>query len=571
MKMKKESNERKRASNIIWTASGDYSFESEIKSYDDNGKADLYLNYIIGAVHKYYASSHLQNFFDDLAGDGDRELLENLMWIGLENCTFEKTKSERPVLERLRQNYAKKVLSQYNSLSANYILSEISIVHFQRALGKEPKMSRLAFDMLRDLEFDKSMNTEQIITRMNKIISVYFGLPAHSGKKRKQHYYTIHRIPFLRLFSIVPTQHSGKINIKKAEPKKKHEPKQFISHWFRFLELSGKHTEEDIQTLYGTAILPKAQTKVLEQVLCNGTHKNCHLYFRRGELKAVNANKNAVYHRNLALQQREKNKDHYHKNLARNNNNIAKLTNEIRNAILINLESSSSKSKNGKLVAGKVWRNIYLHDNKIFIKNLENGVADLSVDIMLDASSSQINRQEMIATEGYIIAESLTRCQIPVRVYSFRSQKNYTIINFFRDYNEINKNDKIFNYYAAGCNRDGLAIRTALYMMKDSPYEHKMLIVLSDGVPNDTEGIPADKFTHAKYDYYIGTPSIKDTALEIRKGRQRGISVLCIFTGLDQDFPAIKKIYGHNLAYIKSQDRFANTVGILVRNELKSL
>jgi hypothetical protein len=52
--MQEENKEAKRADNIIWNASSDYSFNSEIKAYDESGKADLYLNYIIGAVHKYY-------------------------------------------------------------------------------------------------------------------------------------------------------------------------------------------------------------------------------------------------------------------------------------------------------------------------------------------------------------------------------------------------------------------------------------------------------------------------------------------------------------------------------------
>ena len=42
---------------------------------------------------------------------------------------------------------------------------------------------------------------------------------------------------------------------------------------------------------------------------------------------------------------------------------------------------------------------------------------------------------------------------------------------------------------AAGFNRDGLALRAANYMLSDTPYEHRLLITLSDCSPNDVRKI----------------------------------------------------------------------------------
>lgn len=562
-----ESKEKERASNIIWNASADYSFKPGIMMFDENGKADLYLNYIIGAVHKYYDYSLLQSFFNDLKEDAYHELLENLMWIGLEGCAYQKGKGERPVLESLRRNYSEKVLSKCDTASANYLFDEIRIAHFKRALGENPKMTGMASKILNDLEFDKFMDTEQIIFRMSKIINTYFRfgfIPNHYGQQRKLHH---HKIVLLRLFKIVPARYSGEVNFKRKE----HKLNKIASYWFKLIESRDKYQREYIQNLYGTSVLPEPRIKAIEQVICSGNHRNCHLHFTRGEyIGSINDSRDAVNHKNAVLKQCDKNKKHYQENLARNNNTISKLTNIIRNAMQINLESSSSRSEYGKLVAGKVWRNVYFNDEKIFIKNLKDDIGNLTVDIMIDASSSQTNRQEIIAGGVYIIAESLTRCRIPVRVYSFFSEGNYTIINLFRDYGENSKNDKIFNYYSTGSNRDGLAIHTALYMMKNTVSEHKILIVLSDGVPYDTQGIPKSKLNHAKYDY-IGEPGVNDTALEVRKGRQYGIPVLCVFTGLDDDISDAKKIYGHDLAFIKSPERFADIVGVLMKNELRNL
>ncbi|EET87407.1 hypothetical protein CcarbDRAFT_2188 [Clostridium carboxidivorans P7] len=185
MSMKEDSNEIRRACNIIWNASSDYSFSPEIKVYDKNGKADIYLNYIIGAVHKYYNYSLLKNFFDYLKQDTGQIPLEELTWIGLENCTYKKGKDKRLALESLRREYSKNFLDKYDSSSVIDIIDEIKIAHFKRALGERPKMTKMVSNILNDLEFDEYMNTEQIIFRMNEIIKVYFQYKYASSKRKK--------------------------------------------------------------------------------------------------------------------------------------------------------------------------------------------------------------------------------------------------------------------------------------------------------------------------------------------------------------------------------------------------
>jgi hypothetical protein len=123
---------------------------------------------------------------------------------------------------------------------------------------------------------------------------------------------------------------------------------------------------------------------------------------------------------------------------------------------------------------------VYLDDDKVFMRDEQSNMGDLSVDILLDASTSQKDRQETVSSQGYIIAESLTKCGIPCRVMSFCSMTGYTIVRIFRDYNEPARNKHIFEYVSNGCNRDGLAIKAAHWLMGQSSYEHKILIVLSD-------------------------------------------------------------------------------------------
>lgn len=238
--------------------------------------------------------------------------------------------------------------------------------------------------------------------------------------------------------------------------------------------------------------------------------------------------------------------------------------------MLAYFESYTGKSETGKLYIPKIWRNSYVNDNRIFTKVYNNDIGNISIDILLDASASQHARQETIAAQAYIIAQSFTECQIPVKVYSFSSLRNYTVINLYRDYDERDKNNQIFNYKTTGCNRDGLAIRTALYMMEGSSYQNKILIVLSDCKPNDTQSIP-DTGIKQEQTKYAGPTGIIDTAFEVKKGINNGNSILCVFTGEDEDIKTAKKIYGHNFARIYNPDRFAEIVGILMQNQLKNL
>ena len=265
----------------------------------------------------------------------------------------------------------------------------------------------------------------------------------------------------------------------------------------------------------------------------------------------------------------EKNRQYYQAHINQNNTAIAKLSQKIQNSVLMHLQPSPIKSNAGKLQGGRVWRAVYLNDERVFSKNEQDDMGDLSVDILLDASTSQQNRQETVSSQGYMIAQSLSRCNIPCRVMSFCSMTGYTIVRVFRDYNKPQDNGRIFEYVSNGCNRDGLAVAAAHRLMNDSGYEHKMLIILSDVKPNDV--VKMQRAGSDELIPYDRQPGINDTALEVRKARADGISVICVFTGEDEDLPAAKLVYGRDFARVQSLDQMADTVGKLIQNQIKNL
>jgi nitric oxide reductase activation protein len=151
---------------------------------------------------------------------------------------------------------------------------------------------------------------------------------------------------------------------------------------------------------------------------------------------------------------------------------------------------------------------------------------------------------------------------------SFCSMSGFTVLRLFNDYSSAGDNSGIFDYYTEGCNRDGLAVRAAGELISRSPYEHRMLIILSDVKPLDVAKIRKDeRDVGAAYD---GLRALTDTAHEVRRLRAEGVSVLCVFTGEDVDLPSARMVYGQDFARIRDFSHFADTVGKLIIDQMKS-
>ena len=237
------------------------------------------------------------------------------------------------------------------------------------------------------------------------------------------------------------------------------------------------------------------------------------------------------------------------------------------NSVLMHMQPAQIKANSGTVNPALAWRAAKLEDERVFIKTENENAGDISVDILLDASHSQVTRAHKIASQAYIISEALSRCRVPCRVMSFCSMSGFTVMRLFNDYSSASDNSGIFNYFAEGCNRDGLAIRAAGDLMSRTSYEHKMLIVLSDVKPLDIAKIRKDE--HDVGVTYDGIRAVTDTAHEVRRLRADGISVICVFTGEDVDLPSAKMVYGQDFVRIRDFSFFADTVGKLIIDQMK--
>ncbi|MCC8067477.1 MAG: nitric oxide reductase activation protein, partial [Clostridiales bacterium] len=200
-------------------------------------------------------------------------------------------------------------------------------------------------------------------------------------------------------------------------------------------------------------------------------------------------------------------------------------------------------------------------------KTLRRSNPDFAGDLLIDASGSQRDRQSEVALQAYIIAEALSINRIPLQITSFCTFWDYTVLQRFRSYDAPRgENRRLLNYVTSSNNRDGLAIRAAGDSLLQRQEEGKILIVLSDGKPNDIIiNRPNSRNPHT----YCGEYAVQDTAYEVRKLRAAGVCVLGVFTGKETELMAEKKIFGKDFTYIRSSSGFARVVARYLRRLLE--
>lgn len=309
----------------------------------------------------------------------------------------------------------------------------------------------------------------------------------------------------------------------------------------------------------GSTYLETYQIKKLESRICKGPHRDCKLHYTDGVLRS---DCDGEFQKKYALRDKERNEQAYKDNFRVYHRTVKRL----RDALIRTLVAERAKypvaSDYGNIDATKAWRIGRTPCSRVFKRFESNDKGGFVVDLLLDCSTSQKGRESRVAIQAYIIARALIEAEIPCRVNGFNCFLDFTVLKRFRNYDDPPRfTDHIFEYYCEGSNRDGLAIKgvcDSLYMRGE---ENKILIVLSDGKPNDMHlERKGNKNPFRGERTYTGGLAVGDTAKEVRIARQRGISVLGVFTGDKKDLQAEKLIYGKDFIYTRNINHFADIV-----------
>lgn len=579
--MEADVREIKRAKNFIWASAEDYELNPLYLAFSPDGKADTYLNIIIGLSYKWYDGAQLEEFFNMLGGK-DKELFEGLFWIGLEKVLFNKEKDYRMALTDLRVEYAKETVRRFKKYTDNSLIEKLRYGYCRQILGKESNLSAEEEELLSEFDFSNDMTTEQIIGKTKKILSEKFSYKP-SLKKNKEGVYFLQKV-------LSPFRSVGKVSATYVRTKKYDDPTGFKEgktgvlkkgkNYLLQFSLNGnpKYALEYVQSTFGKNMYNDFENQRIEEKLCTGKHKESHLLFTKGEkynLKEQSRElpkkeiKEILEFRRECKNQYEKNKEYFEKNRPVYKNSINRLSEQLRITLDSEREIFPLMSNHGKINGGKIWQALYVDNPRVFEKKEQEDKSGFSVDIMIDGSSSRKNSQEFIAAQVYVLAKSLERCNIPCQIYSYCSIRGYTVLRIFKDYSEQKAGKEIFRYVAAGNNRDGLALKGAGHLMEHSPKGKRILVVLTDASPQDDQSATEGAFY--KNNEYTDELAIKDTKKEIHNLKSNNIQVIGIFMGSERGTIAAKEIFGKDFVKIETIHQFSDAVGRILQEKIRNI
>ena len=574
--------EERRAANQVWDTAEAYGFEPLFLARNTDGTLDFYMNCVVGLVHKYYGDDLIRGLFDAWEGDTREPMLDDLTWLYLENAVYTLELPCRPVLSDLRRAHAdyffaiQYKLSRQEWMAKNQLVYTMQAARWRAVQGRNaPVMTPYESSLAEALAPAQPPQPAQL---REVLLALYAKFALFDGKIHKKAGLHLHLDGLLAAFMTrtMPTQmiKTDRVTVEHSSSVDAGGGGLTADKRLAHITLKQNAAEDRayIESCFGRSLYPPERLRKAEQELCTGNHLGCHLWFAAGVPSPEQAPTPEAKH--LAEQaqlQAERNRAYYSKNRELHRSVVLRLTEQIKNCILVHQQPNARIARGGTLDPGRVWRAPLLYYSRVFRCAEEENHPSFTVDLLLDGSASRLHCQEVIAAQGSILAESLARCGIPVRVSSFSSLRGYTVLRVLKGFRDKSI-QSIDQYFASGWNRDGLALRAAgdLLDFDPGPASRHLLILLTDASPNDSRRIPPSPENPLGRDYG-GTFGVDDAAAEVRQLRRKGLRVSAVFMGEDSSIPAAERIYGKNLARIRGMDQLARAAGRLIQNEIREL
>lgn len=580
-----------RVNNLAWTVAGKYNEDIDMSEKDYSSKdASMYYAIIAGAMRKYIDWDVVKKYLANRIKTGyNKDILCTIIQIVLNDVAEKKVIEERPGVVYIRNKAYDDILKNYSKIHKEDILKLLKYTYVLQRMDRHPVMDRLVRKILREINsIDVNGDIMDILKKVDEIYLTYFQYIIDSQNQNVEFaeeniknvevdFDTFSDFMLEELYDNQETENveteinnfTGGMLVDGLGDEREDVDLESTPHRILYVdeEMLNKIYKR-VEYYYGKSYLNEGDRRKIEARNCRNVHEGCRLHFTDGVLRSPCDN---AFQLKYVTRQKDNNLFEFQYKMKVYRRQINKLR-ECFSRLLIE-ESSSDRiySDCGTIYANKAWRIGRSSNNKIFYKDVDNGKGRYVIDILLDSSGSQTSKQFMVAIQAYILSTALTLAGIPNRGMGFQSFLDYTILKRFRDYNDnVRKCEDIFEYYCSGNNRDGLAIKATCDCLLERDEENKILIVLSDGKPNDVKiGKDSSRSIRGEMSYK-GVVGIKDTATEVRRARKRGIMVLGVFTGKEADLEAEKKIYGKDFIYIKDIQRFSDIVSTYLKKVIRN-
>ena len=577
-----------RIRNLLWTVSGDYTLEMkpDVSLFLRSKSIALYDGIKQGAIARFYDKNLLGLYLvKKIFLQADEGALTFLAQLCIEEAIGEKICIERPGIRQIQKQTYEDILDQeFERLPSMEDLPgrlKIAVLRNRLMGDGEYEVSRKLkpyYDLVRTAAH--ATDTMELIRIIDKLYNILAdpSFEMLHGDLDKVLAVTLEELSrnswedFLSeemyeeaLESYMEQLTGNMTGLENTEVTEEMEKKREVK---RKIKVVTPEMQEKAYTYvelnFGKTYLTEAEEKRINYLMCRGIHSDCSLYFTEGVLKNP-AKRNYQYE--YAKRLKNKNIWLYHDKHRIVKRNIAVLTETLRKSLVLRKETLTVLSDRGEIVPSRLWRIGRTRDAKVFQQEIKGDASDFVVDVLIDASGSQMKRQGEVALQAYIISEALSNVDIPHRVMSFCTFWDYTILHRFREYDDPRTaNENIFNYVTSSNNRDGLAIKTAGHGLLQREEDKKILIVLSDGKPYDAI---INRPNARNPEPYKGKAAITDTATEVRRLRNLDVSVLGVFAGEEKDLSTEKKIFGKDFAYIRDISNFSRIVGRYLTKQLE--
>lgn len=547
--------------NLQWAGAENYDFDNFIIGENIDGKPDFYLNLIIGLSIKYLGQEEIQNLFDTWASNPRRDRYDLALIYILEDFTYNKEIEKRPVLKSLRKSYAKKFLDdKYDLQRRNLALKQnqiyrLELIRMKEILGeKQGKIPEKDLQLYNNLKLPDDTDKNNLEKRVLDLFKSYLAYRENNILKN---------FPSLNLSLF---ESAGMVSLERSNM-----PANFARNIQKsrgigsfILDFKIKKRRENlayIEKTFGKSLFEEKTRLGIERDICTDGHKKSRLFYTRGIRESdrdldQDLNKKAIQRHLLKFKS----------NQAAYTRAISLLSKEIK--LKLNLTSSFDEdiAPRGKLVPNLAYKAQISDRAKIFKK--KNLVTDpsMKVDLLVDGSASLLDKESEVAIEAYILAKSLENNSILVRVISFQTVGDFTILTILKDYDEKAEIKKIFRFKAMGWNRDGLVF-LAYKTLLDKDIKNTLSLILTDANPQDLKPLITDdiKFNRP-YQDQIGLDDAKKNLNDLRK---KGLKIAAIISG-DHTENA-REIYRSSFIKIDKASSIAKACGKFIKKQISSI
>ena len=216
--------------------------------------------------------------------------------------------------------------------------------------------------------------------------------------------------------------------------------------------------------------------------------------------------------------------------------------------------------QNGLLMGKRIEsRSLVRNDGRFFYKNtLPQDRTELAVALLVDESGSMssLDRITTARAASIVIYDFCKKLDIPVMVMGHTAGGKHVELYSYADFHSVDGKDcyRLMDMSARGCNRDGAALRYVAEQLVKRSEQNKLLILISDGQPNDDE--------------YYGTGAEADLRGIRREYTNKGITLFAAAIGDDRE--NIERIYQEGYLDITDLNQLPQNLAKLIAKYVRA-